>query len=77
MEVLEFVNVVRINKGFSPLESLPSPGKLRGDLGFDSIDLAELAVRIEDATGVDVYAAGVVHTVDEILARLRRRGHGE
>jgi len=71
-QILGLVNVVRANKGLSALESLPSPGRLRGDLGFDSIDLAELAVRIEDATGVDVYADGVVHTVDEILTRLHR-----
>ena len=72
MKLLEAVNTVRSNNNLVPFEVLPLPGRLREDLGFSSIDLAELTVRIEDSTGVDVFADGVVRTVEEILSKLGR-----
>ena len=68
--LLSVVNQVQANKRRPPLESLPQETRLREDLGFDSLDLAELTVRIEEAFGVDVFAAGVVRTAGEIEARL-------
>jgi len=40
---------------------------LREDLGFDSMDLAELAVRIEAAFGIDVFAGYLPVDLTEIL----------
>ena len=40
--------------------------RLREDLGFDSLELAVLTVRVEAVFGVDVFADGVVQTVGEI-----------
>lgn len=40
------------------------------DLTLDSLELAELSVRIEAEYGVDVFAKGVVSTVGEILEQL-------
>ena len=44
--------------------------RLREDIGFDSLDLAELTVRIEEAFEVDVFADGLVSTIGEIEAKL-------
>lgn len=52
------------------LESLNPNWKLRDDIGFNSFDLAELTVRIEDVSGIDVFANGIVETVSDILALL-------
>ena len=70
---LSLVNLIRSNKHQQAIEQLTSELRLREDLGFDSFDLAELTVRIEDRLGVDVFAAGVVRTVGEVLARLARQ----
>jgi acyl carrier protein len=71
-ELLKIVNTVREHKGQPPLMELCVEMKLREDLGFESLDLAELTVRVEDAFGVDVFADGLVFTVGEIAERLRQ-----
>ncbi|MCH8473845.1 MAG: acyl carrier protein [Opitutales bacterium] len=43
---------------------------LRGDLGLDSFDLAELTVHLEERTGVDIFQEGVVNTLGEVRQRL-------
>lgn len=43
---------------------------LRNDFGFDSLDLAELTVRIENEFKIDVFEDGLVYTVKEILKKL-------
>lgn len=40
---------------------------LRKDLGFDSLDLALLTVKIEDEFDVDIFENGLIDTVGEIL----------
>jgi acyl carrier protein len=44
------------------------------DLGFESLDLAELTVRIEEKFGVDVFADGLVTTVGEVMQKLEKAG---
>lgn len=39
---------------------------LRSELGFDSFDLAELTVKIEDIFNVDVFENRIVDTLEEI-----------
>jgi acyl carrier protein len=53
----------------APVVILPEM-RLRQDLGFDSLELAILTVKIEAEYGVDVFAQGVVHTVGEVLQRV-------
>jgi len=65
-KLLEIVNEVRINKALPSLPSLKPTDRLREDFGFESLDLAELTVRIEEAFGVDVFADGLVNTAGEI-----------
>lgn len=68
--LLDVVNQVLANKRRPLVNALPPETRMREDLGFDSLDLAELTVRIEEAFGVDIFAAGVVRTAGEIEARL-------
>ena len=72
-QLLEIINQVRSNKGYSPLLSVTPEARLREDISLDSLDLAELTVRIEEAFGVDVFADGIVRTIGEILEKLQRQ----
>lgn len=72
--LLAVVNEVRTNKGHPPVEALVSSFRWREDIGFDSLDLAELTVRIEDRFGVDVFAHGVVTTVGEVVQKIEKAG---
>jgi acyl carrier protein len=72
--LLPLINLIRANKQQAPVQTLAPEMRLREDLGFDSFDLAELTVRIEDELRVDVFADGIVRTVGEIAARLGRAG---
>ncbi|MFP4352267.1 MAG: acyl carrier protein [Puniceicoccaceae bacterium] len=74
--VLGAVNEVRANLGLPECAELPDDLSLRSDLGFDSLALAELTVRLEEATGVDVFAEGVVARVGEVRERIRAGGGG-
>jgi len=68
--LLSVVNQVLANKRCPAIAALPPETRLREELGFDSLDMAELTVRLEEAFGVDIFAAGVVRTAGEIEARL-------
>ena len=69
-ELLAVVNQVRRNKGQPGLQVLTDDSHLRDDLQFDSLDLAELTVRIEERFGVDVFAEGVVRRWGDVRARV-------
>lgn len=66
MKLLDVVNAILSGKGKQTLNDLDSALNLRNDLGFDSFDLAELTVRIEDIYDVDIFKDGVVSTIGEI-----------
>lgn len=68
--VLEVINYILKKKGREELRDFNEDLHLQNDLGLDSLDLAELTVRIEDKTGVDVFAKRIVTTVGEILEEL-------
>jgi len=68
----DIINNVRENNGMSPLESISENMDLRTDIGFDSLDLAELTVKIEKETGIDVFADSFVNTVGEILEKISK-----
>lgn len=68
--LLNIINQMLANKQRSALIGLRAEMRLREDIGFDSLDLAELTVRIEEAFEVDVFANGLVRTVGEIEAKL-------
>ncbi len=69
-QLMAIINQVLANKQRPPVSALKSGDRLREDLGLDSLDLAELTVRVEEAFEVDVFADGVVRTVGEIEDKL-------
>ncbi len=69
-ELLQIVNQVLTNRGKSQLESISANLSLRNDIGFDSLDLAELTARIEAKFDIDVFEDGIVSTIGEILNKL-------
>lgn len=70
-ELLRIINTIRENKAQEPLKELEEGASLRADIGFDSLDLAELTVRVEAEFGVDVFDDGPVETVAETLAKIK------
>lgn len=68
----DIINTVRINRGKPPIAELRGDLRLREDLELDSLDLAELTVRIEVEHDVDIFADGIVATVGEIHDKLAR-----
>lgn len=72
IELLRILNVVRRNKRQSELLAVVGDPHLRRDLSFDSLDLAELTVRIEERFGVDVFDEGVIHSWGDIVRRVER-----
>ncbi len=73
----QIANRVRRHKGVEEFMHFASETRLREDLGFDSLDLAEFTVRIEEKCGVDVFAAGVVHTWGEVCQRVSEQVPGK
>ncbi len=72
MDLKSLINEILKNEDKEQVLELKDDLKLIEDLKFDSIMLAELTVRIEDETGIDVFEDGVVITVGEILKKLDR-----
>lgn len=71
-KILEIINIILENKGKEKVDSINTLTNLRDDLGFDSMDLAELTVRIEDEFDIDIFEDGLISTVGEIYAKLEK-----
>jgi acyl carrier protein len=73
MEKLKtIINHIRENKGLEPFTEIEPAHQLRNDLGLDSMDLAELTVRIENEFGVDVFEDGIVSSIEEIVNKINK-----
>lgn len=70
-KLAQIVNEIRRNKGLSSNIALEKGMRLREDLGFDSFDLAELTVHVEEDFGIDVFESGVVDTIGEVCEKLK------
>lgn len=73
VKILEIINTVLDNRTKEKLTALIPEMHLRNDIGFDSLDLAELTVRIEAAYDIDIFEDGIVNTVGEILEKLNSK----
>ena len=71
-KILKIMNTVLENRTKEKLSTLSSDMHLRDDIGFDSLDLAELTVRIEAEFDIDIFEDGIVNTVGEIYAKLSK-----
>lgn len=69
-KLLEIINTILQNRGKAKLEGLNPKMHLRNDIGFDSLDLAELTVRIEAQFDIDIFDDGIVSTIEEVLSKL-------
>jgi acyl carrier protein len=69
-KILELVNTVLENRGKKTIKKIGPSMNLRNDLDMDSLDLAELTVRIEAEFDIDIFEDGIVNTVGEIYAKL-------
>lgn len=67
------INTILKNRGKKEIDSVDENTNLRDDIGFDSLDLAELTVRIEAEYDVDIFENGIVNTVSEILQKIERK----
>jgi acyl carrier protein len=72
-KVLEIINTVLENRTKKKLISIMPEMHLRNDVGFDSLDLAELTVRIEAEYDIDIFEDGIVSVVGEIFKKLENR----
>ena len=67
--------VCRIKKSYGQ----PEISELRGsqtlvdDLGLDSLQLAELSVLIEAKYGIDVFANGIVDSVESLISMIEKQ----
>ncbi len=71
-ELLKIVNSILQKRDAVSLNCLENSYSLRKDLGFDSFDLAELTVLIEDKFEIDIFENGLIDTIEEILDKLGR-----
>jgi len=70
--LLKIINNILLTRNKSELKTINNSTKLRDDIGFDSLDLAELTVNIEAEYGIDVFEDGIVETVGEIIEKLEK-----
>lgn len=70
-KIEDIIQLILDNKGMKLEEKVTKETHLRDGLGLDSLDLAELTVRIENEFGVDVFDDGIVNTVGEIINKLQ------
>lgn len=71
-KLLELINTILENSDREPLSTLKEEASLRKDIGFDSIDLAILTVNLENMFEVDIFEAGMVDTIRDVLERLEK-----
>lgn len=69
-KIIQIIQNVLKNRGKSPNVEITEKTHLRNDLGFDSLDLAELTVRIEAEYDIDIFKDGIIETVGEIMSKL-------
>jgi acyl carrier protein len=67
------MNTVLENRNKKNLTTITPEMHLGNDIGFDSLDLAELTVRIEAEFDIDIFEDGIVTTISEILEKLNSK----
>ena len=70
-KLLSIINTVLENRGKNTVKFISEESSLKSDIGFDSLDLAELTVRIEAEYDIDIFGEGVVSTSGEIMEKLK------
>ena len=73
-EVDRVINALRQHAGRERVATLMPRMLLREDLELDSLDLAELTVRLQAKFGVDVFAKRNLRTVGDVVEELGGSG---
>jgi len=68
----KIINIILLSRGRKQITIVKEDSNLRNDFGFDSLDLAELTVRIEAEYDIDVFEDGLVETVGEIVRKIEK-----
>ena len=64
--LFEIIKELQCDNGLVVSENINDEDDLINDLGFDSLNLAELTVIIEDEYGVDIFEKKIIRKVYEI-----------
>jgi acyl carrier protein len=70
MKLLEIVNKVLENNGYSKVLEITDDMDLKNDIGYDSFMLAELTVEIEEVYNIDIFKDSLVFTIGDIKKKL-------
>ena len=70
--LLDFINIILKNREKPTLDKISGETDLRTDLGFDSLDLAELTARIEAEYDVDIFEDGIVFKISDIWEKISK-----
>lgn len=71
-KLLDIINIILKNRGKPTQKQISEDTDLRTDLGFDSLDLAELTARIEAEFDVDIFEDGIVFKISDILEKISK-----
>jgi acyl carrier protein len=72
-DLLIIINEILEEDCEDSLKELKPSYNLREDVGFDSLSLAQLTVKIESVYGIDIFADGIINTVQEIYDKVNRK----
>ena len=64
------VSLILENKNKMLSYDISPETRLREDLGFDSLDLAEFTVRIEEKYNIDIFEEGILNTIGEVIGKI-------
>ena len=72
-KIVDILKIVASDKKIDQnlFSKLEAPINLRNELQLDSLDLAELGVRIEDAFGLDIFENGSIVTLGDLIERIK------
>lgn len=70
-KIIEIIKTIRQNKGILEPFQISENTSLRNDLAFDSFDLAEFTVRIEDEFGIDIFQTGLIENIADVKKKLK------
>ena len=68
--LFEIITQLQIECGIKPSSIINDTDDLINDLGFDSLNLAELTVIIEDEYGIDIFEKKIIRKVYEIKEQI-------
>ena len=69
-KLINIINQVLLKRRNTTISELDDKLHLRNDLHLDSLDLAELTVRIEAEFDVDVFEDGIINTIQELKIKI-------